>query len=373
MIRRILGLMRKELLQLLRDPFVLFIVLYMYTLEAVTCTRALTFEVRHMPFAVVDQDRSATSRRLIELFDLTEAFDLKHQADSPAAVAPWLERGEVGMVLVIPPDFAREHRAGVAPSVQMLLDGTYSNSAESALHYGHELITRFEREHPPLRVRMTAAAHAVAVPRVWYNPDQSTKTFMVLSMMAMAGMLVGSMVPAASIVREKERGTIEQLMMTPIGIGELFFAKTVPTVALNVLALFPAFVVVGFFNVPFRGSLGALLALAATFQLSAVAFGVLIASVTRTTQQALLLAFFGLFPILFLSGTLTPVESMPRLMQWLSLGSPMRYYLEILQGVFLKGAGLDVLWPQALALLAIGLVLFALAAFAFRRTSAVTA
>ena len=327
MIRRVLGLLRKELVQLLRDPVVLFIVLFLYTVEAVTCTRALTFEVRHMPFGVVDQDRSVASRRLIELFDVSEAFDLARQSDTPADVAPWLDRNAVGMVLVIPPGFERAQRSGLQPTLQVVLDGTYSNTAESALHYAHALAARFDAEHPPLVRASATSAHAVAHPRVWYNPDQSTKTFMVLSMIALAGMMVGAMVPAASIVREKERGTIEQLMVTPIRIGELFFAKTVPTVALNVLALFPAFVIVAVFDVPFRGSLATLLVLAGVFQLSAVAFGVLVASVTRSTQQALLLAFFGLFPILFLSGTMTPIESMPPLLQRLSYVSPLRYYM----------------------------------------------
>ena len=367
MIRRLLGLLRKETVQLLRDPVVLFIVLFLYTVEAVTCTRALTFEVRHMPIGVVDQDRSVASRRLIELLDLSEAFDLARQSDSPAAVNDWLDRNAVGMVLVIPPGFEREQRAGFRPVLQVLLDGTYSNTAESALHYVHALTARFDVEQAPLRRMDVSPAQAIAVPRVWYNPDQSTKTFMVLSMIALAGMLVGAMVPAASIVREKERGTIEQLMVTPIRTGELFFAKTVPTVILNVLALFPAFIIVAVFDVPFRGSLATLLTLAAVFQLSAVAFGVLVASVTRSTQQALLLAFFGLFPILFLSGTLTPIESMPPFLQGLSYVSPLRYHMEVMQGVFLKGSGWRELWPQAVALLVIGSALFALAASTFRR------
>lgn len=365
--RRVPGLLRKEVLQLLRDPVVLFVVVFLYTIEAVICTWALTFEVRNMPFGVVDQDRSVASRRLIQMFDLSAAFDLARQSGTPTAVNGWLDRSAVGMVLVIPPGFDREHRAGIRPALQILLDGTYSNTAESALHYAHALTARYDAEQPPLLRVSATAAHAVAMPRVWYNPDQSTKTFMVLSMIALAGMMVGAIVPAASIVREKERGTIEQLMVTPIRTGELFLAKTVPTVALNVLALSPALIIVALFEVPFRGDLTTLLIMAAIFQLSAVAFGVLVAAVTRSTQQALLLTFFGLFPILFLSGTITPIESMPPPLQWVSRLSPLRYYMEILQGVFLKGSGWRELWPQAVALLAIGSALFALASATFRR------
>lgn len=365
--RRVSGLLQKEVRQLLRDPVVLFLVLFLYTIEAVMCTVSISFEVRNLPFGVVDQDRSVSSRRLIEMFDRSDAFALARQSDRPGAAGAWLDRNAVGMVLVVPPGFDRDYRAGRAPALQILLDGTYSNVAESALHYAHALTSRYAAEQPVLRPAPVVQARAVAIPRNWYNPDQSTKTFMVLSMLALAGMMVGATVPAASIVREKERGTIEQLLVTPIRVGELFFAKTVPTVALNVLALFPAMIIAAVFSVPFRGSLVTLAVMASIFQLSAVAFGVLVASVTRTTQQALLLAFFGLFPIMFLSGTITPIESMPRLMQWLSLASPLRYYMEIVQGIFLKGSGWRELWSQAAALLAIGAALYALSVASFRR------
>jgi ABC-2 type transport system permease protein len=205
------------------------------------------------------------------------------------------------------------------------------------------------------------------VTRVWYNPDQTTTAFMALSMIALAGMMVGVIHPAASIVREKEQGTIEQLLVTPIRTGELFFAKTVPTLLMGILSVFPSLLIVAWFEVPLRGSLLLFVALTAVFLLSAIALGVLVAAVSRTMQQALLLAFFGLFPIMFLSGSLTPVESMPEFLQWLSLGSPLRYYMEIILGVFLKGAGWRELWQEALILLGIGATLFSLAALAFRR------
>jgi ABC-2 type transport system permease protein len=364
---RILGLLRKEMLQTLRDRVVLILVLYMYTLDTVTCTLALTFEVKHLPFGVVDQDRSVTSRALTQRFALNEAFTFARQSDQPDAVRGWLERGEVGMALVIPPGFERSYAAGQRPALQALFDGTYSNTAQNALHYVEHIVAGFEEEQASLRPRIGASTSASAMPRVWYNPDQSTKTFMSLSMIALAGMLVGAILPAATIVREKERGTIEQLLVTPVRIHELFLAKTLPTLLINAIAIFPALMIAALLGVPFRGSLATLLLMAAIFQISAVAFGVLVASVTRTLQQALLLAFFGLMPIMFLSGTLTPIESMPVFMQALSRASPLRYYMEILQGVFLKGVGWTELWPQALVLLAIGAALFAAAAAVFRR------
>lgn len=172
---------------------------------------------------------------------------------------------------------------------------------------------------------------------------------------------------AASIVREKEVGTIEQLMVTPIRRGELFIAKTVPTLLIGLIALFPSLALVGWFGVPVRGSLPLFFALTALFLLSAIGLGVLVAAISRTLQQALLLAFFGLFPLMFLSGTMVPVENMPNLLQQLSLASPLRHYLDITLGIFLKGAGMEILWPHALALVAIGMPLYLVAWLIFRR------
>ena len=364
---RLLGLMRKELLQMLRDPVVLFLVLYLYTLDNINCTMALSFEVKHLPVAVIDQDRSVSSRHLTQMVAMSDAFRLTRTSDRPADARQWLERGEAGVVIVVPTGFEQRYQTGVRPQIQALFDGTYSNTAESAMHYIERIVDRFEQERPSFHPVEPRAATAVAVPRFWYNPDQSTKNFMMLSMIALAGMLVGAMLPAATIVREKEHGTIEQLLVTPVRVSELFFAKTLPALLLNGLALFPTLLIASLLGVPLRGSLLTFFALTAVFQLSAVAFGVMVASVTRTLQQALLLAFFGLVPLMFLSGTMTSIESMPRFMQTLSLASPLRYYMEIVQGVFLKGAGWAELWPKALALLVIGATLFAASAAVFRR------
>ena len=190
---------------------------------------------------------------------------------------------------------------------------------------------------------------------------------MVLSMIALAALMVGMIHPAASIVREKEVGTIEQLLVTPIKTGELFAAKTAPTLLMGLLSVFPSLLIVWWFGVPLRGSLLLFLALTALFLLSAIGLGVLVASISRTLQQALLLSFFGLFPIMFLSGTLVPVESMPDFLQLLSLLSPLRYYMDVILGVFLKGAGMAELWPQTIALLVIGATLFGIAMSVFRR------
>ncbi len=366
MITRLLGLLRKETIQFFQDRWVLGLILWLYTAEVVLCTYALSFEVEHMPIAVVDQDRSVSARYLAESFGLSDAFDVSYRPSRPEEAADLLAEGRIGLALVIPSGFEQAHRSQMHSEVQVLIDGANAHTAAAARNHALEIIARLEQRRPAMNPPM-ARASAYPVTRIWYNPDQTTTAFMALSMIALAGMMVGVIHPAASIVREKEHGTIEQLLVTPIRTGELFAAKTAPALLMGLLSLFPSLLIVSWFGVPLRGSFLLFLALTAIFLLSAIALGVLIATVSRSLQQALLLAFFGLFPIMFLSGSLTPIESMPDVLQTLSLGSPLRYYMNIILGIFLKGAGWPELWQEAMWLSAIGSGLYLLALLAFWR------
>ncbi|QOR38188.1 ABC transporter permease [Billgrantia diversa] len=361
---RLSSLLHKELIQFFRDPVVLFLIFWLYTIEVVICSYALGMEMRDLPLAVVDTDESPASRRLIDDFIAGGNFRLVAHLHDVAAAEPYLERGEAQAVLVIPVDFERElYRGGQA--LQFLVDGSNANTAAVARGYALQTVEAFRMHRGTLDERQLATVAAQL--RTWYNPDQTNVGFTVLAMIALAGLMIGVVHPAASIVREKEVGTIEQLMVTPIRRGELFIAKTVPTLLIGLLALFPSLALVGWFGVPVRGSLPLFFALTALFLLSAIGLGVLVAAVSRTLQQALLLAFFGLFPLMFLSGTMVPVDSMPNLLQKLSLASPLRHYLDITLGIFLKGAGMEILWPHALALVAIGMPLYLAAWLIFRR------
>lgn len=365
MATRFLSLLLKECIQFFRDRTILILILFLFTGENVMCTLALSFDVKHLAIAIVDEDGTPQSRALTETFLIAKEFKMAGMPGNVAQATQWLQSGRTMMALVIPKGFtgalAREDKA----AVQVLLDGTNSNTAAIARGYTLRVLDLFERT----RLRKDEAAEPMIEPvlRVWYNPDLTFNSFMVLSMIALAAMLVGVIQPAASIVREKEVGTIEQLMVTPITTLELFIAKTLPTLFTGVLALFPSLLIVFAFDVPMRGSMGLLVALTALFLLSAIGLGVLIAAVTRTLQQALLLSFFGLMPTMFLSGTLVPIESMPRPLQLLSLLSPLRYYMDIILGIFLKGAGMAELWPQAVILTIFGMVLFGTAMTVFAR------
>lgn len=361
---RLTGLIVKEMIQFLRNRVMLILILWLYTIEVIICTLALSFEVKDMPLAVVDLDRTPASRSLIQSFLVTDAFAPAGYPATEAVAADWLQEGRARIALIVPRNFQRDLTRAEPPAIQVLLDGTNSNMAAQARGYAIDIASRFTASRTPADADTLTGA--VPIVRVWYNPDQTYTSFMVLSMVALAALMVGVIHPAASIVREKEIGTIEQLRVTPIGTAELFIAKTLPTLAMGLISVFPSLLIVWWFGVPLRGSLALFLGLTAVFLLSAIALGVFVAAVSRTLQQALLLSFFGLFPLMFLSGTLAPVESMPEALQVVSLASPLRHYMDVILGVFLKGAGFAELWPQTLALLAIGVPLFAAATLVFR-------
>ena len=362
---RLKSLIVKEFIQFSRNRVISILILYLYTIEVVICVLAFSFDVRNLPLAILDFDRTPASRSLERSFLAGDSFKLVGRPASEAQVQNMLQAGNASVALIIPPGFARAIARGSAPSIQILLDGTNSTTAAVARGYALKVVGLFELSLTPEGA--IAAPVVRPVLRVWYNADLTFVRFNVLSMIALAALLSGVIQPAASIVLERELGTIEQLMVTPIATGELFLAKTLPTLLIGLLALFPSLLIAWWFAVPLRGSLVLFLALSALYLLSAIGIGVLVAAVTRTLQQALLLAFFGLFPIMFLSGTLVPIKSMPDFLQTLSLVSPVRYYTDIILGIFLKGAGFMELWPQVLALLAIGTALFGCALLVFRR------
>lgn len=362
---RLTSLLLKEFIQFSRNKVVLFLILWLYTVEVVVCTVALSFDVKHLPLAILDFDRTPESRTLERGFLAGEEFKLVGHPASEAEMSNMLQSGQAMLAITIPAGFARDLGRGAAPSIQILLDGTNSSTAAIARGYALKVVDLFHQSIAGMPATATASVQPVL--RVWYNPDLTFTRFMVLSMIGLAAFMAGVICPAASIVREREVGTIEQLMVTPIGTGELFLAKTLPTLLMGLLAIFPSLLIAWWFEVPLRGSLVVFLALTALFLASAIGIGVLVASVARTLQQALLLAFFGLFPVMFLSGTVVPIKSMPDFLQSLSLLSPLRYYTDIILSIFLKGAGLAELWPQAVALAAIGTLLFGCSALIFRR------
>jgi ABC-2 type transport system permease protein len=250
--------------------------------------------------------------------------------------------------------------------VQLLLDGSNANTASVAQGYAQHIVHNFALQQA--RPQNMAGQPAVELrPRVWYNSELDYRHFMVLSMMTLSGMMVAVITAAAGIVREKESGTVEQLLVTPVSPGEMIAAKILPPLLFCLLALFPSLLVAAVFGVPLRGNLALFMLFSGVFLLSSMGIGVLVAVIADTLQQALLISFLVLFPVMFLSGTIVPLESMPLGLQYLAEASPLRHYMEAVLGLFLKGVGLDVLWPQLVAMLAIGAVFLVLSEWRFRR------
>ena len=356
--RRLDAAVRKEFRQFLRDWLLVTLVVFIYTGDLVMCTVALSFDVRNLKLALHDGDRSQLSARLVERFTATDYFGELIPTASLRDVDRQLDAGRADLALVIPPGLARDVAAGGSPEVQVLLSGVNSNTANAARGYATAIVSGFARDV----LADYAAAHGIVVAlpvvrvqtRIWYNPQLEFRHFMAVSMIVVASLMVGVITAAAGLVREKESGTIEQLIVTPLRSDELVAAKAAPPFAIAMLALAPSIVIAKAFGVPLAGSLVLFVGTSAIALAAFLAIGFFVGTIAENLQQALLLAFFILFPLMFLSGTIVPIESTPLFMQWLSYLSPVRYYMEIALGILLKGVGLDVLWPQLVALLATG-------------------
>lgn len=364
---RIGAMTIKEFRHFFRDPVLLILVLWLYTVELAICAVSLTFDLHDVPIAVLDRDRSPESAGLVQQFDGTSSFRVRYLPASEREVQTLLDHGRAQLVVDIPEGYGERVTRGEFPVVQLLADGSNSVTAMTALGDAQRLLAAESMRR--LDTRKLGAGRRIGIEnqvRVWYNAELTFTHFMVISMIALAAFMVGIIHTAAMIVKEKEHGTLEHLMVTPVSAFELVAAKSLPTFVVGLVALGPAMAVARLFDVPFRGSLFTFALLSAAFLVSAIAIGVAIATLVRTLQQALLMAFFAMFPVMFLSGTMTPIESMPTVLQWSSQLSPLRYYMEALLGVFLKGVGLGVLWPELTMMLALGLVLLTVATALFR-------
>jgi ABC-2 type transport system permease protein len=365
------ALIRKEFLQFFRSKPLVILVVWTIAVEIAICTYAITYDVAHIAMAVQDLDGSPLSRELLARFTQTPYFDLRYQTTSPQELDRLLETGRVTLGLVIPPDFSRQLGQSLPAAVQLLLDGSNSNTALIALGYARRLISVYARDIELRWVGQVLGDPGPVPglrhqPRAWYSPDLRSVHFMVVSMLVLGVMMIAILHPAA-LAWEKEAGTIEQLLVMPFRAWEVMLAKVIPTFVVSLASLALALWAPWWFGVPIRGSLPLFFALSALFLFSALGLGLLFGTLAENLQQALLLGFFAIFPLFVISGNMIPIESMPRPIQLLSYASPVRYYLEIGLGIFLKGVGIQVLWPQAVAMGSLGPGIFALGVWRVRQ------
>lgn len=349
---RIRRMVVKELRQLFRDPRTKRIIFVSPILQLILFGYAVNTDVRDVATALVDHDRTPESRELVDAFTASGYFRVVVRSDDPAALGEALDRGEAVVGLHIPPRYAADLQAGRSPAVQLLVDGTNSNTATVAQGYAAKIVQELGARllqsggrAPPRSVELRA--------RAWFNPALESRVYNVPAVIGVIVLLMCLLLTSMAVVREREIGTLEQLLVSPLSAGELMLGKTLPVagVALVQLALVTAVALV-WFDVPLRGSPAALLLAAGLFILAGLSLGLLISTISSTQQEAFLSMFLFVLPAIILSGFLYPIETMPDVFQTLTLANPLRHFLEIVRGIFLKGSGVTQLWVQYTVLLA---------------------
>jgi ABC-2 type transport system permease protein len=321
---------------------------------------AATTDVKDVPLVVVDADRSSESRALIARFQASDNFKLVGLLASTGEIDRWLDRGDAWMALSIPPGYGQRVQARTPVTLQVVADGTDANSTNVAMGYARALVAGYAQDLLPL----PAATPPVSLElRVWFNPELESRDFMIPGIVALLLLVITTNLSAMAIVREKEVGTLEQLNVTPLARWELVAGKMLPYALIGIIDVVLVLIVALYwFEVPMRGSIPLLFGMCMIYLLSTLGLGLFVSTISNTQQQAMLTSiFFFLMPMLYLSGFVFPIENMPRWIQPFTYLIPLRYFLVILRGIFLKGVGLEILWPQAAALLAWGLAVLALA------------
>ena len=370
---RLASILRKEFIQITRDKRTLVIILIIPIMQLFLLGYSATSDVRNIPLAVFDQCRCAESRSLLEAYRAADYFQLAYMVGSENDIRVLIEEGKARAGLIIPPDYNTALAEGKA-EVAFVLDGSDATAGSTALSAAtlvgqaqatKLMIQRLERSglnasnfQPPLQVRI----------RVWYNPDLVSSHFMIPGVIGMILYAITSLLTATAVVRERERGTIEQLIVTPIRPWELVVGKILPYA---ILALIDTFEVLAighwWFGMPVRGALSLILACSGLLVLSGLGIGLFASTIANTQQEAMLTVWMTLLPSIFLSGFFFPLEAMPQFLQWISYIIPLRYYLIIIRALLIKGVGVSAIWSEILPLAVFGVAIMAAASVRFRK------
>lgn len=361
---RVRELVVKEFRQILRDPRLNRVIFLTPVIQLLLFGYAVSTDVYDTSLYVVDHDQSQASRALVSALTSSGYFRVAGHSARPADLVAALDGGKAVVGLVIPTSFAVDVHAPGGARVQLLLDGTNSNTASVARSYAERIVQRFGVE---LQAEVRPATVELRE-RAWFNPDLSSRDYNVPAVIGAILMLVALLLTSLAIVREREIGTLEQLRVSPLTPGELIAGKTIPFGIIGLIDM--AIVTVAavlWFRVPFAGSLPMLLAASVLYLLATLGIGLLISTLAATQQEAFMVSFLVYMPAILLSGFMFPISSMPEVFQWVTLLNPMRHYLEVVRGVFLKGVGPAALWSQYLALAAMGVTVLWFSAVRFRQ------
>jgi ABC-2 type transport system permease protein len=370
---RLISLVRKEFIQILRDPRTLILILIIPVMQLFLLGYAATNDVRNIPLAVYDLDRTAQSRRLLDAYRAADYFSLAYDVDSEAELRQLIDDGEARAGLIIPPDYSDRLLAGGSAQIAFVLDGSDPTVASTALSaaqlIGQSLATRVLIERMAARGQPAGISLPVDVrTQVWYNPDLVSAFFMVPGVIGMILFAITSILTATAVVRERERGTIEQLIVTPIRPWELVVGKLLPYVILAFLNTLEVLAIgAWWFDVPVRGDLGLILLLSGLFVMTGLGIGLFASTIANTQQEAMLTVWMTLLPSIFLSGFFFPLEAMPKILQWISYLMPLRYYLVIIRSLLIKGSQASALVDEIVALAIFGVGIMTIAALRFRK------
>jgi len=374
MLARLKQMLIKEFIQVFRDKRTRFVLFGPPIIQMLIFGYAATFEIHHVPTVVLDLDHSQESRELISRFSSSPYFDVQRQLTDYRQLGDLIDQGKATVGLQINTGFAQNLRKGQTAPLQVIVDATNSNTALIASGYITQIALGFARDYQKDRIYrispqlMEEIPSVELAPRPWYNPDLRSRWFFVPGVIGSLTLVLVVVLTAFAVVREREIGTLEQIMVTPIRPAEFILGKTLP---FFLIGLFDVSLIatVGtlWFQVPFRGRILVLLVGAILFLLCMLGVGLLISTVSSTQQQAMVTSFFFIMPAITFSGFGFPISTMPQWLQYLTYLSPLRYFLVVLRGTYLKGVGMEILWPQMLAMAALGISLLVIAILRFHK------
>ncbi len=366
-----LSIMRKEFIHIVRDPRTLAIMFFIPVIQLILLGYAATTDIRRLNTAVYDADRTMQSRQLVEAYRASDYFAIGAYVGSERALATLLDNGTVRAAIVIPAGYGDNLAKGRAAQVAFLIDGSDPSVASTAFAASQSVgqAQSIQVLQQRLNVDVTSLGGIEIRPRVWYNPELKSANYMIPAVIGMILQFLTALFTALTIVREREQGTIEQLVVTPIKSWELVIGKVIPYIGIAFFDLAEVlFLGVVWFDVPVRGSVPLLLSLSLLFLLTTLGIGLFISSAAKSQQEAMFLSFLVMFPTIFLSGFFFPLEAMPGWLQAISYVIPLRYMLVILRGIILKGVGLPSFTEQVIALAILGPVILIAASLRFRKS-----
>jgi ABC-2 type transport system permease protein len=371
--QQIIYLIRKEFRQVLRDKAMLRIIFVAPLIQLVLLGYAITTDIKNIPIVICDLDNSHESRELVRGFEHAGRFIITGRISDRSGISDYLDSGTASLVLAIPQNFARDLKNQQSPQVQILVDGQDSNSSLIAIGYANQIIRSFITDQMvdvvlsnPIKAQ---GIHLIEPEiNVWYNPNLVAKNYMVPAIVALLLTIITSVLTAMGIVREKEIGTLEQLMVTPIKPYQLMIGKTVPFAILGFFEVVFALTVAKlWFNIPIVGNLLEFALFTLVFMFTTLGVGIFVSASAKTQQQAMFMAWFFMVFAIIMSGFMFPIENMPRVLQYLTYLNPLRYFLTIVRELFLKGSGFVHLWQQGLIMLVFSISILMLAAIRFEK------